>query len=116
MNNQRLFDQVCAYAELTYPRRAEPSRAADLTQRFFTNPYGDNCTRHMVLYETDKRIVEGHKEPEVHWVVINEYGRVIRMAARNIRKMNQVCGFGFQQGVKEQIWTILKDKTKEDTQ
>ena len=107
MKNPRTFETVCAYAETRYPRRQGESKAKDISKTYFLNPWTADNVQYMVLFETEKRITKGHTEPEVYWVIINEFGGISTMAARNIRKTTKISGFSFQPGVWEQIDEIL---------
>lgn len=104
---EKSFDTVCAYAEKKYNRRTGRSRAKSLKAFYFTNPWANDGKKHMVLFETEKQIARGHKEPETYWVVIDQTGRVRKMPSRNIRQMTPIPGFYFEPGVWEHIFDVL---------
>lgn len=88
------FEDVCNYAEwLGFKHRGEPSKSHDWTQKYVWNGWLDR--QMMVLYEGPKRIVRGHKEPEVCWICVTEDGRVLSVPSRHLRKMELLPGFAF---------------------
>ena len=85
------FTDVCHYAELSgCPHREDQSRAKDLTQTYYWNPWR-KCYL-MVLYEGPRRILRGGTKPEVCWWVIDSDGTLWSEASRNIRRMDPAKG------------------------
>ena len=85
------FTDVCHYAELSgCPHREDQSRAKDLTQTYYWNPWR-KCYL-MVLYEGPRRILRGGTKPEVCWWVIDSDGNLWSEASRNIRRMDPAKG------------------------
>lgn len=113
---EKTFENVCEYALLKYPKRKGKSRAQNLAQTYFTNPWSQSRKKHMVLYEGEKQIARGKTEPEVYWVVIDEDGRVRKMPARNIRQMNRIAGFDFKEGIWEAIVEVLEWKKEHENE
>lgn len=86
------FTDVCHYAELSgCPHREEPSKAKDLTQTYYWNPWKRRYI--MVLYEAPRRILRGGTKPEVCWWCIDADGTLYNEASRNIRMMDSAKGF-----------------------
>ena len=97
------FATICEFALNKFPKRADKSRAKDMTGYIFSNPWTPDPLRYICLYETDKHIARKQDKPEVYWVVIDERGRVRKMPARNIRMMTAEKAFCFEEEIYERI-------------
>lgn len=102
------FNDVCHYAELSgCSHREDPSRAKDLTQTYYWNPW--RGTHIMVLYEAPRRILRGGTKEEVCWWCIDCDANIYNEASRNIRLMTPAKGLGVSiQGV-EKMTKVLNN-------
>lgn len=102
------FLDVCHYAELSgCPHREDPSRAKDLTQTYYWNPWRKRYI--MVLYEAPRRILRGGTKPEVCWWCIDGDGNLSNEASRNIRLMDQAKGLGITDVGADKIMKVLNN-------
>lgn len=104
-NNSGTFETVCEYAQLMFKKREGESRSTDFAHQYFLNPWTQSNI--LVLYEGEKRTLQGHKEPEVCWICIDCYGKVSSIPSRHLRKMMPLPGFKFVNGVWGQIFGWL---------
>ena len=107
------FNDVCHYAELSgCPHREEPSRAKDLTQTYYWNPWRKRYI--MVLYEAPRRILRGGTKPEVCWWCIDSDANISNEASRNIRLMEPAKGIGMSKEGVDKILTKINNYKAED--
>ena len=102
------FTDVCHYAELSgCPHREDPSKAKDLTQTYYWNPWRRRYV--MVLYEGPRRILRGGTKPEVCWWVIDGDGNLWSEASRNIRLMEPAKGLRIGEMGYDKIMKVLNN-------
>lgn len=109
------FTDVCHYAELSgCPHREDPSKAKDLTQTYYWNPWRRRYV--MVLYEGPRRILRGGTKPEVCWWVIDGDGNLWSETSRNIRLMEPAKGLRIGEMGYNKIMKVLNNNyiNKED--
>lgn len=100
------FEDVCRYAELRgCPHREEESRAKDLTQNYYWNPWRRRYI--MVLYEAPRRILRGGTKPEVCWWCIDGDGNISNEASRNLRRMDPAKGLAMYSDAVDKIQAVL---------
>lgn len=103
------FNDVCHYAELSgCPHREDPSRAKDLTQKYYWSPWRKRYI--MVLYEAPRRILRGGTSPEVCWWCIDSDGGLSNEASRNLRLMDEAKGIGISDVGAEKILRVLNNE------
>lgn len=109
------FNDVCHYAELSgCPHREDQSRAKDLTQTYYWNPWR-RCYL-MVLYEGPRRILRGGTKPEVCWWVIDSDGNLWSEASRNIRRMDPAKGLRIGEEGYNKIMKVLNGYINKEDQ
>lgn len=107
------FTDVCHYAELSgCLHREDPSRAKDLTQTYYWNPWRRRYI--MVLYEAPRRVLRGGTKAEVCWWCIDGDANISNEASRNLRLMTPAKGIGISDMGYEKIMKTINGYMEDD--